>query len=107
MRGSIVRIQEMMLLKKRFSENVISRKIVITRDGIKIGFFSILGKDAVSVAPKAAPVTFENQSSFAKKMVKELKTEKCNIIICLSHSGVTKEKNGEWGGEDVETCKIC
>jgi 5'-nucleotidase len=31
-----------------------------------------------------------------------LQAEKCNIIICLSHSGVTKEKNGEWGGEDVK-----
>jgi 5'-nucleotidase / UDP-sugar diphosphatase len=92
-------------LEKEVSDNLISRKIVITRDGIKIGFFSILGKDAVSVAPKAVPVTFENQFSFAKKMVKQLKTEKCNIIICLSHSGVTKNKSGEWGGEDVEMAK--
>ena len=38
-------------------------------------------------------------------MVRELQKEKCDIIICLSHSGVTKEKNGEWGGEDVELAK--
>jgi len=37
-------------------------------------------------------------------MVKELKAE-CNIIICISHSGVTKEKNGEWGGEDVDLAR--
>jgi 5'-nucleotidase / UDP-sugar diphosphatase len=92
-------------LENEVSENLISRKMIITRDGMKIGFFSILGKDAVSVAPKAAPVTFENQFSFAKKMVRELKSEKCNIIICISHSGVTREKNGEWGGEDVEIAR--
>lgn len=92
-------------LEKLFSENVIGRKLVLTRDDIKIGLFSIIGKDADEVAPKAVPVTFSKQKSFAKKMVKELQSEKCNIIICLSHSGIKKEKNGEWGGEDVELAK--
>lgn len=92
-------------LEKEVSEKLINRRLIITRDGIKIGFFSILGKDAVRVAPNAIPVTFEKQSSFAKKMVKELHAEKCDIIICISHSGVTKEKNGEWGGEDVELAR--
>ena len=38
-------------------------------------------------------------------MVKELKSEKCDIIICVSHSGVSKDKNGDWAGEDVELAK--
>jgi 5'-nucleotidase len=92
-------------LEKLFSDNIIGRKLILTKDGIKIGIFSILGKDAVRVAPKAKPVTFAKQVSFSKKMVKELQNDKCDIIICLSHSGVTKEKNGEWGGEDVELAK--
>jgi 5'-nucleotidase/UDP-sugar diphosphatase len=92
-------------LEKLFSGNLISRKLVVTKEGIKIGVFSILGKDAAGVAPKSAPVTFAKQSGFAKEMVKELQNEKCDIIICVSHSGVLKEKNGEWGGEDVELAK--
>jgi 5'-nucleotidase len=64
-----------------------------------------MGKDAVKDSPHAAPVTFAKQSSFAKKMVKELRGEKCDIIICISHSGVTKEKNGDWGGEDAALAK--
>jgi 5'-nucleotidase / UDP-sugar diphosphatase len=92
-------------LEKLFFDNLISRKLILTKDGIKIGFFSILGKDAVNVAPKAAPVTFEKQSPFARKMVKELRAEKCDIIICISHSGVSKDKNGGWGGEDVELAR--
>lgn len=92
-------------LEKLFSDNVISRKLILTKDGIKIGIFSILGKNAVEVAPKAAPVTFARQISFAGRMVKELRSEKCDIIICISHSGVSKAKNGEWGGEDVELAK--
>jgi 5'-nucleotidase/UDP-sugar diphosphatase len=92
-------------LEKLFSENIINRKLVLTKDGIKIGVFSILGKDAAGVAPKSAPITFAKQSGFAKKMVKELQREKCDIIICISHSGVLKEKNGEWGGEDVDLAR--
>lgn len=91
-------------LEKLTSENIIGRKRVLTIDGIKIGIFSIIGKDADEVAPKAEPVTFSKQKSFAKKMVKELKGENCNIIICLSHSGI-KEKSGEWAGEDAELAK--
>ncbi|MGA2407821.1 MAG: bifunctional UDP-sugar hydrolase/5'-nucleotidase [Bacteroidales bacterium] len=92
-------------LEKLFSDNIIVRKLILTKDGVKIGFFSILGKDAAKDAPRAVPVTFAKQTSFAKKMVKELHDEKCDIIICLSHSGVVKQKNGEWGGEDVELAK--
>jgi 5'-nucleotidase / UDP-sugar diphosphatase len=92
-------------LEKLFTDDIISRKLIMMKDGVNIGFFSIMGKDAAKVAPKAAPVTFEKQSSFAKKMVKELQNEKCDMIICISHSGLTREKNGEWGGEDVELAK--
>lgn len=92
-------------LEELFSENLISRKLVLERDGIKIGLFSIIGKDADSFAPKASPVTFAKQSAAANKMVKELRDAKCEIIICISHSGVVKEKNGEWGGEDVDLAR--
>lgn len=92
-------------LEKLLAENVISRKLILTRDGIKIGFFSVIGKDAVKDSPKSLPVTFEKETAFAKRLVSELKSDKCDLIICVSHSGVTKEKNGEWGGEDVELAK--
>ena len=92
-------------LEKLFSDNLLGRKLIITKDGIRIGLFSILGKDADRVAPKAAPVTFAKQSSFAKKIVKELKSEKCDIIICVSHSGLVKDKDGAWGGEDFELAR--
>jgi 5'-nucleotidase len=57
-------------LEKLLNDGLIFRKQIVVKDGIRIGIFSILGKDAVSVAPKSAPVTFEKQISFAKKMVR-------------------------------------
>lgn len=92
-------------LEKELSDKLITRKIVITRGGIRIGIFSLLGKTAAGLAPKARPVTFDNQARFAREMVKELKSEKCELIICLSHSGITKDRNGVWAGEDVELAR--
>ena len=92
-------------LEKLLSEKVVCRKLILVRDGIKFGLFSIVGKDAVNDSPKSMPLTFEKQTSFAKKMVKELRDEKCDIIICVSHSGLVKGKSGAWVGEDVELAK--
>ncbi len=90
------------LLEELLKNNVISRTMILSLNGLKVGFFSLMGIDASVVAPKSAPVKFEKQTTFARKMVKKLKAEKCDIIICLSHSGVGKDKKGEWDGEDVK-----
>ncbi|MRR23090.1 bifunctional metallophosphatase/5'-nucleotidase, partial [bacterium] len=71
-------------------------------NGIRIGLFSLLGKDADESAPYAPPVTFGKIIPAAKKLVKALKKEGCDVIICLSHSGIVKDKNGGWTGEDVK-----
>lgn len=89
-------------LEGLFSAGTISRKLVIEREGLKFGFFSLLGVNAAEVAPLARPVKFSKQVSFARRMVKELQSENCDIIICVSHSGVTKDKEGKWTGEDVK-----
>jgi 5'-nucleotidase/UDP-sugar diphosphatase len=89
-------------LEGLFTSNILSRKQIIDRDGLKIGIFPLTGKDAAGVAPRSKPVKFSKQTSYARKMVKELQKDGCDIIICVSHSGVTKDENGRWGGEDVE-----
>jgi len=92
-------------LEKLFIEEDIRRKQIIEREGFRIGFFSLMGKVADDNAAFAVPVTFENQIRVARKMVKELKKDECDLIICLSHSGVTPGKNGIIGGEDVKLAK--
>ena len=91
--------------EKLYSENIIRRKLILERDGLRIGFFSILGKVADHNAPYAKPVTFSRQSAFAKKTVRELKDKNCDIIICVSHSGIEKNRKGEWEGEDVKIAR--
>jgi 5'-nucleotidase/UDP-sugar diphosphatase len=92
-------------LENLFNTGVVGRKYILERDNLKIGFFSLLGKVAVEDAAFAPPVTFSKQIPVAKKMVKELRAEDCDIIICLSHSGVCKDRNNNWDGEDVELAK--
>jgi 5'-nucleotidase len=92
-------------LEKLYSNGTIARKLILTRDGLKIGFFSLMGIVADDNAAFAPPVTFSKQIPLARKMVKELKNEKCDIIICLSHSGVSEDGKGGWEGEDIELAK--
>lgn len=92
-------------LEDLFREGLIKRTFIIEKDGIKAGFFSLLGKNAAEVAPFAKPLTFQKISKYAAVAVKELKSLGCDIIICLSHSGLTLQKDGQWGGEDAELAR--
>jgi len=92
-------------LENLFSKGLIKRTFIVEKDGIRAGFFSLMGKNAAEVAPYSAPVTFQKISKYAAAAVKELKSRGCDIIICLSHSGLTLQKDGQWGGEDAELAR--
>jgi 5'-nucleotidase len=85
-----------------FKDGLISRKIILEREGMKFGFFSVLGDNAAEVAPNAAPVKFSDKVRAARKLVNELNSDGCDVIICISHSGITKNAKGEFSGEDFE-----
>jgi 5'-nucleotidase len=84
------------------TDGLVKRYIIREVNGIRIGIFSLLGKDADESAPYAPPVTFDKIIPAAKKLVKELNREGCDVIICLSHSGILRDKKGMWAGEDVK-----
>ena len=76
---------------------------LIEKDGIRFGLFGLMGKDADQSAPGAKPATFEDQLTTARTMVKVLREkQRADVVILLSHSGVKKNKDGSWGGEEVE-----
>ncbi len=89
-------------LEKLFNSGAVKRTFIIERGGLKFGFFSLMGKEADENAAFATPVTFSKQIPAARYFVKELQNEKCDIIICLSHSGVSLDKKGNRAGEDAE-----
>ncbi|MBW6500330.1 MAG: bifunctional metallophosphatase/5'-nucleotidase [Bacteroidales bacterium] len=92
-------------LEELVNRGIIRETMIIEKEGLKIGFFSIFGKVADHDAPYAVPVKFEKQKSAARRLVQELKNENCDIIICLSHSGIQKNRKGEYAGEDIDLAR--
>lgn len=75
---------------------VIKPKLVKTVGKLKVGFFGLLGTDAAQVTPQAAPVTFEEKTAAATRMVTELReTDQVDLVIALSHSGIFHDGTGE------------
>ena len=60
-------------------------------NGLKVGFFGLVGKDAAEVAPFAYPVEFADPAGVAQSMVESLNAQGANLIVCLSHSGLEED----------------
>jgi 5'-nucleotidase/UDP-sugar diphosphatase len=75
---------------------VVKHKLVKTVGGLKVGIFGLLGSNAALVTPQAAPVTFEDIKVASARMVTELRdTDKVDLVIALSHSGINQDGTGE------------
>lgn len=75
---------------------------LIERGGIRFGLFGLLGNDAVAVSPMIKPLTFADPVATAKETVAKLREEGAEVVILLSHMGVTQQADGGWRGEEVE-----
>ncbi len=81
-------------LKADFDRGLVKPYVVRDVDGIKIGFFGLMGYDSSEVAPFADPVSFADYKETAREMVKVLReTEKVDLVICLSHAGLRDNKD--------------
>jgi 5'-nucleotidase len=90
--------------KRLAQEKTLRRYTVIERGGLRFGIFGVLGKEAQFYAGGAAPAKFSDPVETAKEMVKTLREiEKVDVVIALSHSGMTKGADGGYvDGEDVQ-----
>ncbi|SDO78290.1 bifunctional metallophosphatase/5'-nucleotidase [Ectopseudomonas guguanensis] len=75
---------------------------LIERGGIRFGLFGLLGNNAVAVSPMIKPVTFADPVATARETVAKLREEGAEVVILLSHMGVTQQADGRWRGEEVE-----
>lgn len=91
-------------LEEAFRKKIARPYTVIRKGSLNIGIFALIGVDAAEVAPFASPVKFANRIEIAKKVAHSLRSEeKSDLIICLSHSGLTRRTGKE--EEDVELAK--
>ncbi|MFO0814168.1 MAG: bifunctional UDP-sugar hydrolase/5'-nucleotidase [Gemmatales bacterium] len=94
-------------LQRLAKEGTVRRHLVIERGGIRFGIFGLLGKEAQFYTSGAGAVTFPDPIETAREMVKLLREqEKVDVVICLSHAGLNKGKDGRFtDGEDVQLAK--
>ena len=94
-------------LQRLVKAGVIRRHLVLERDGIRFGIFGLLGKEA-QIYTSGGAVTFTDTVEAAKEMVTILREkEKADLVICLSHGGVVKGKDGSFtDGEDVSVARF-
>jgi len=81
-------------LKAAFTEYPVTQYAVLERNGIRIGLFGIMGRDAAEDNPFAAPVTFADIVERGKVVVDLLRNrEKVDLVVCLSHAGTKPLKS--------------
>lgn len=68
--------------------------VVLVRDGLRIGIFGLSPKMAGLVqADKCEGVTYKDPVTTANEVAAKLKKEeKCDVIVCLSHLGIEKDR---------------
>ena len=94
-------------LQRLAKEGIIRRYLVIERGGIRFGILGLLGKEATNYTSGAGAVKFAYAIDTARRQVKLLReNEKLDVVICLSHGGVAKGKDGRYTeGDDVQLAR--
>ncbi len=94
-------------LKELAARGALKRSLVLRRGGLKIGLFGLMGVDAADVAPNAAPVSFADPVQTALELASRLRQEeKVDLVVCLSHGGVRRDRSGNWYGEDLALARV-
>jgi 5'-nucleotidase/UDP-sugar diphosphatase len=77
-------------------EKLVPKLVKTLPNGLKVGIFGLLGKNAVDVTPTVAPFTFDPIATTAAAMVSELRNQDhVDLVIALSHSGIDQAGHGE------------
>ncbi|NLW08547.1 MAG: hypothetical protein GX036_01640 [Firmicutes bacterium] len=66
--------------------------LVELANGLRVGFFALLGKNAVSVVAKGEPVDFGDQHQAAREAVAALKARGAQVIIGVTHAGIEEDR---------------
>lgn len=90
-------------LQDLFIEGVIKPYMVVEVDSIRIGLLGLMGRDAIEVSPGMRPASGLDPVRTCRRCVKHLRrNENVDVVILLSHTGLVRNEQGEWTGDDVE-----
>lgn len=89
-------------LEALVAEGLLMDRLLIERQGVTIGLIGLLGRDATEVMGQADPVTTSDAIEVSTRLAAELRDVGADLIVALSHSGVSRMDDGSWGDEDVD-----
>ena len=84
--------KENKIIKKALEDYGSTPYTVIERGGVRVGVYGVLGEDAEECAPESG-IDFDSIVDASKEVVKELKKEDVDMIVCLSHSGTDEDRS--------------
>jgi 5'-nucleotidase / UDP-sugar diphosphatase len=61
-------------------------------NGLKVGTFGLLGKEAESLALETGEINFLDQHQTAQEMVRTLQGQGATIIVALTHAGIAEDR---------------
>jgi 5'-nucleotidase / UDP-sugar diphosphatase len=69
------------------------RRVVVREleNGLTVGFFGVIGRDAVTKSAFPEPVDFEDPVEAARKAVAELRSLGADLVISVNHAGVVED----------------
>ena len=74
------------------SNNLYLESVILNlENGLDVGLFGLIGKQAVSYTTANYPVEFVDQHEKAEKMVNDLRNNGANIVIAITHSRVEED----------------
>lgn len=84
-------------------EGLVKPYVILERNGLKIGVFGLGPKLAGLVqANKYEGIVYEDATTVAQQMADLLKKkERCDVVVCLSHLGLTAEQPGNPCDEEL------
>ncbi len=89
-------------MKALGAAGAIRSHMVIERGGIMFGLFGLMGADSITFTINPGALTFPDPIETARAMVKQLRAEGADVIICMSHGGVREPKSGPiTEGDDI------
>lgn len=68
------------------------KHLIKLENGLTVGLFGLIGRDAISVAGSPEPMDFIDQHETADAMTAQLKEEGAELIIAITHSGVEEDR---------------
>ena len=81
-------------LREELAAYGVRDRMVLERNGLRIGLFALMGSDAARDCPFLGSVTFDDCVSSAGRMVALLREqEHVDLVVCLSHSGTSPNRS--------------